>query len=180
MLLRSGTALIGMGEGEGENAVEQAIQSAVSCPLLEDFSNCKARGIIVNVTMNEELGLEQYTKLGSLLQRSFATEDSDTKFGCVINPNMKPDAVHVTIVLAGLTEVDKPASENINTILSQSLLNGDGSDENAGVASMFMNTPLNQKNDSQGDMFADVSNVVKNDTSDSSCELPAWLTKKSN
>ena len=182
MLLRSGTALIGMGEGEGEDAVKQAIMNAVNCPLLEDFSNCRARGIIVNITMNEELGLDKYNKLGSLLQTSYGTEDSDTKFGCVINPNMKPDAVHVTIVLAGLTEVDKPASENINNILAKSLGTGGDNGENTGLSSMFLNSSLNQNSDFSGqdDVLNDVSKVSKNDTSDSSCELPAWLTKKSN
>ena len=95
---------------------------------------------------------------------------------------MKPDAVHVTIVLAGLTEVDKPASENINNILAKSLGTGGDNGENTGLSSMFLNSSLNQNSDFSGqdDVLNDVSKVSKNDTSDSSCELPAWLTKKSN
>ena len=47
---------------------------------------------------------------------------------------------------------------------------------------MFLNSSLNQNSDFSGqdDVLNDVSKVSKNDTSDSSCELPAWLTKKSN
>ena len=185
MLLRSGTVLIGMGEGEGENAVEQAVQNAVNCPLLEDFSNCKARGLIVNVTMNEELGLDRYERLGNILHKSFATENSDIKYGFVINSNMKPDAVHVTIVLAGLTEVDKPDSENINTILGQ--VSPASADDSAVstttsaevLASMFQNTGMNTSGLSRvSSGFDDVQN--KKSVTDDTIELPSWLSKKSN
>ena len=59
---------------------------------------------------------------------------------------------------------------------------GGDNGENTGLSSMFLNSSLNQNSDFSGqdDVLNDVSKVSKNDTSDSSCELPAWLTKKSN
>ncbi len=177
MLLRSGTALIGMGEGEGDDAVEQAIRSAVNCPLLEDFSNCRARGLIVNITMNEELGLERYQRIGEILHQSFATDDSDTKFGFVIDPNMKPDAVSVTIVLAGLTEADKSNADNINTILNQSQYPGGA--ETARTSSMFSDPEPAGEGSFSDEVVKPAPAKPAGMFPDNSCVLPDWLTKKS-
>ncbi|MCL4150723.1 UNVERIFIED_CONTAM: hypothetical protein GTU68_065688, partial [Idotea baltica] len=50
-----GMAMMGSGEGNGENRAIEAAEKAISSPLLEDVSIHGARGILINVTAGEDV-----------------------------------------------------------------------------------------------------------------------------
>ena len=58
IMSHAGSALMGIGRAHGENRFENASRQAVSSPLLE-ASIEGARGILLNVTASENLGLHE-------------------------------------------------------------------------------------------------------------------------
>ena len=54
-----GMAMMGTGEGKGENRAVEAAEKAISSPLLEDISIHGARGILINVTAGPDVTLQE-------------------------------------------------------------------------------------------------------------------------
>lgn len=174
VLLKSGTALIGMGSAEGENAVAEAISAAVDCPLLEDISNKKAKGVIANISVSPDFPVLQFGDLGDSLASRYTTNDTDFKYGICFDSNLKPDQVNVTILLAGLEE--QPGAVNRHSINKPSEMNmftQENSDGVGSFASMFTKqveeTATNEE---------ELSIKKKSPFENSGFELPSFLTKK--
>jgi cell division protein FtsZ len=126
VLKESGTALIGMGKGTGETAVQDAIKAAIHSPLLEDVTNCHVKGMLANISIGPEFQISQLNELGDILQ-SHVTDDTDVKFGICYDSTLKNDEVNATILLAGLSPINsaerKPmlssVKENLSTATSK-------------------------------------------------------------
>ncbi|HLR16696.1 MAG TPA: cell division protein FtsZ [Alcanivoracaceae bacterium] len=95
-----GLAMMGSGIARGENRAEEAAMMAVSSPLLEDVDLRGARGILINVTANESLGLMEFNRVGEIINE-LAAEDAQVIVGTAINPDMG-DELSVTVVATGL------------------------------------------------------------------------------
>ena len=107
-----GLAMMGVGVASGEDRAVKAAIQAISNPLLEDISMQGARGILVNVTGNEELGLEEYEQVGELV-KNYAHPDATVKVGLSFD-NELDDEVRVTIIATGLgavSQVTKPVAK---------------------------------------------------------------------
>jgi len=97
-----GSAIMGTGIANGENRARLAAEKAIACPLLEDINLQGARGILVNVTTNGDLGLNEFDEIGSIMYK-FASDDADIKIGMAVNPAMGND-IKVTVVATGMGE----------------------------------------------------------------------------
>ncbi len=97
-----GLAMMGTGVGRGDNRAREAAECAVRSPLLSDVSLRGARGILVNITANEDMGIDEYQEIGDLMQE-YADEDSTVIIGTVFDPDVK-DEIRVTVVATGLSE----------------------------------------------------------------------------
>ncbi|QWF71041.1 cell division protein FtsZ [Methylomonas paludis] len=97
-----GSAIMGSGIASGENRARLAAEKAIACPLLEDINLQGARGILVNVTSNGDLGLNEFEEIGSIMH-DFASEDADIKIGMAVNPSMGNE-IKVTVVATGMGE----------------------------------------------------------------------------
>ncbi len=178
ILAESGTAVIGMGSGEGPKAAIQAINDAVKNPLLEDFSSCKARGLLACFTVGPEFPLTAYSELGETLTDAYGGDDTDIKYGLNIDSNKNADQIDVVVVLTGL-EKRKEGEKAPNTaaINAEPLeeedngLFGDGSSEDA----FFHMT----KNDEASDNLSQESlpnlNKGKSAFDDDDFDLPPFL-----
>jgi cell division protein FtsZ len=100
-----GSAIMGTGIASGENRARLAAEKAIACPLLEDINLQGARGILVNVTSNGDLGLNEFDEIGSIMH-NFASEDADIKIGMAVNPSMGNE-IKVTVVATGMGEKAK-------------------------------------------------------------------------
>jgi cell division protein FtsZ len=100
-----GSAIMGSGVASGENRARLAAEKAIACPLLEDINLQGARGILVNVTSNGDLGLNEFDEIGSIMHK-FASEDADIKIGMAVNPAMGAE-LKVTVVATGMGEKQK-------------------------------------------------------------------------
>lgn len=95
-----GMAMMGSGQAVGEDRAVKAAEAAISSPLLEDVNLQGARGILVNITASESLGLGEFGEVGEIVEE-FASENATVVVGTVIDPSMG-DEIKVTVVATGL------------------------------------------------------------------------------
>ena len=94
-----GMAMMGSGEGSGENRAVEAAEKAISSPLLEDISIHGARGILINVTAGPDVTLQEINEAAELIH-SEAHDDANIIWGMVIDPTLE-DKVRVTVIATG-------------------------------------------------------------------------------
>lgn len=95
-----GMAMMGSGSGTGPDRARDAAVQAVASPLLEDVDLEGARGILVNVTANDEMGLDEFAEVGAVI-KDFASEEATVVIGTVIDDSLT-DEMRVTVVATGL------------------------------------------------------------------------------
>ncbi|MEE8343167.1 MAG: cell division protein FtsZ [Gammaproteobacteria bacterium] len=95
-----GMAMMGSGSATGEDRAQEAAESAVASPLLEDVNLMGARGILVNVTAGMDLSIGEFEEVGNAV-KEFASENATVVVGTVIDPDMR-DELRVTVVATGL------------------------------------------------------------------------------
>ena len=90
-----GVAHMGVGQGEGEDKIEQAIQTAIHSPLLET-SISGAKSILLYVTGGYDMGMLDINTIADRVQ-SEADADANIIFGATISEEMT-DKITVTII----------------------------------------------------------------------------------
>ena len=95
-----GMAMMGSGYATGEDRARVAAEAAIHNPLLEDINLKGARGVLVNITANDEVGLSEFSEVGNIIEE-YASEDATVVIGCAIDPNVG-DEMRVTVVATGL------------------------------------------------------------------------------
>ncbi|MEN6485497.1 MAG: cell division protein FtsZ [Syntrophobacteraceae bacterium] len=100
-----GLALMGTGVGTGENRASQAVQQAISSPLLEDISIHGARAALVNISAGPDLGMHEFEEALSIIQKE-VNEDAHLILGVVMDENME-DEIRVTVIATGIGRVDQ-------------------------------------------------------------------------
>lgn len=110
-----GMAMMGTGIASGEDRARLAAEAAIKSRLLEDVNLHGARGILVNITASEDLGLGEFSEVGDTIEE-FASDNATVVVGTVIDPSMG-DQLKVTVVATGLggsvTEEIRNISENV-------------------------------------------------------------------
>jgi len=91
---------MGTGIATGEGRAREAAETAIKSRLLEDVNLQGARGILVNITAGEDLGLGEFSEVGDTIEE-FASDNATVVVGTVIDPSMGDD-LKVTVVATGL------------------------------------------------------------------------------
>jgi hypothetical protein len=94
----AGSALMGIGMGQGENRAAEAAKTAISSPLLEESVE-GATGILLNITGGRDLGLFEVNEAAEIVSSASST-DSNIIFGAVVDDSMGED-VRVTVIATG-------------------------------------------------------------------------------
>jgi len=97
------TAVMGIGIASGEDRAEDAVEQAISCPLLEDVDLSNARGVLVHMVAGMDFSLDEYETVGEAL-REFASDDSQIIIGVTVDPEIDNAELHVTVIVTGLGE----------------------------------------------------------------------------
>jgi cell division protein FtsZ len=97
------TAVMGIGIASGEERAEEAVEQAISCPLLEDVDLSNARGVLVHIVAGMDFAWDEYETVGDAL-REFASEDSQIIIGVTVDPSIDSGDLHVTVIVTGLGE----------------------------------------------------------------------------
>jgi cell division protein FtsZ len=98
IMLDTGSALMGIGSGTGENRAVDAARTAISSPLLETSIE-GAHGILLNITGGPDLGLFEVNEAAVIVQE-VADPDANIIFGAVIDERLG-DEVRVTVIATG-------------------------------------------------------------------------------
>jgi len=122
-----GPALMGIGEAEGEGKTKKAAKNAISSPLLEGSIE-GARNVIMNVTGNSDLSLEEVTEAAQLVKDE-ADEDANIFFGTTIRNDL--DSVKLTVIATGYNgRRNREDTDDIRKIALTDDENGNIRDEN--------------------------------------------------
>ncbi len=123
-----GRVVIGAGEASGADRAREALELAMCSPLLKGVDVRDARGVLVNITHGNDLGMREFKSLGDAVRNMLAREGM-VKFGEVVNDNMK-GAVRVTVVATGLSasgsEQERPGASQAQHLRSEARGAGSG------------------------------------------------------
>ncbi len=100
---RAGMAIMGIGIASGENRAVEAAERAISHPLLEDISISGAKGVLMNITCNSELTMEEMTEASDRIYQEVG-EDAEIIWGTVIDDSLG-DEMRVTVIATGIGNV---------------------------------------------------------------------------
>jgi cell division protein FtsZ len=99
ILKDSGTALMGVGRGVGENRAREAAVAAVNSPLL-DVSIHGAKGVLFAIYGAEDLGMLEVQEAAKIITES-VDKDAKIIFGIAIDSSLKKDEIKVTVIATG-------------------------------------------------------------------------------
>ena len=107
---------MGVGSASGENRAEDAAKEAIQSPLLETSIE-GAKGVIINITGGEDLGLHEVNTAAELVQRSVDPE-ANIIFGTVTDPSMS-DEIQITVIATGFEKNEQISSIGIENTISR-------------------------------------------------------------
>ena len=116
IMLNTGMAHMGVGRASGENRAEDAAKEAIESPLLETSIE-GARGVIINITGGENLGLHEVNTAAELVQRSVDPE-ANIIFGTVTDPSME-DEIQITVIATGFEKNETISSIGVDNLVSK-------------------------------------------------------------
>ncbi len=105
----AGFAHMGVGHAVGKGKAEDAAKMAISSPLMETSIN-GARGVLVNITGSEDMGLEDVESAANLVQEA-AHPDANIIFGASFDNTME-DEIRVIVIATGFDE-DTPTAKAV-------------------------------------------------------------------
>jgi cell division protein FtsZ len=95
-----GMAMMGTAQAEGDDRAREAAESAVRSPLLENVDLRGARGVVVNITSDDSLTMDEFYEVMNTIQ-SFTAEEATVIVGTAMDPTMG-GTLRVTMVATGL------------------------------------------------------------------------------
>ena len=116
IMLNTGMAHMGIGRASGENRAEDAAKEAIQSPLLETSIE-GARGVIINITGGDDLGLHEVNTAAELVQRSVDPE-ANIIFGTVTDPDMQ-DEIQITVIATGFEKNEPTSNMGVDKLVSK-------------------------------------------------------------
>ncbi len=106
---RAGMAIMGIGLSSGENRAMEAAERAISHPLLEDINISGAKGVLMNITSNSNLTMEEMTEASERIYNEVG-DDAEIIWGAVIDDSVGEE-MRVTVIATGIgsPEIEKEA-----------------------------------------------------------------------
>ncbi|HZH04705.1 MAG TPA: cell division protein FtsZ [Myxococcaceae bacterium] len=102
-----GLALMGTGRSNGDKRALQAMQQAISSPLLEDVTIDGATGLLINITGGRDMTLQEVNEALTLVHDA-ADAEAEIIFGSLIDESIN-DEVKITIIATGFVNREAKA-----------------------------------------------------------------------
>jgi cell division protein FtsZ len=99
-----GLALMGTGRAAGAQRALNAMQQAISSPLLEDVTIDGATGLLINITGGRDMTLQEVNEALTLVHDA-ADNEAEIIFGSLIDETIQ-DEVKITIIATGFVQRD--------------------------------------------------------------------------
>ncbi|HSM53035.1 MAG TPA: cell division protein FtsZ [Erythrobacter sp.] len=97
-----GKAMMGTGEGEGENRALEAAERAIANPLLDGVSMQGAKGVIISIIGGEDMRLLEVDEAANHI-RELVDEDANIIWGSAFNPDLA-GKIRVSVVATGIDQ----------------------------------------------------------------------------
>lgn len=126
IMSNAGSALMGIGMGNGENRAQVAARAAIASPLLE-ITMEGARGVLFNIVGGPDLTMNEVNEASQIIS-SAADPDANIIFGATINEAMH-DQIRITVVATGFDQnkqrlqqfvINQPVAKQPENISQQS------------------------------------------------------------
>ncbi len=95
-----GKAMMGTGEGEGDNRALEAAERAIANPLLDGVSMAGAKGVIISIIGGEDMKLLEVDEAANHI-RELVDEDANIIWGSAFNPDLE-GKIRVSVVATGI------------------------------------------------------------------------------
>ena len=97
-----GKAMMGTGEGEGENRALEAAERAIANPLLDGVSMTGAKGVIISIIGGEDMKLLEVDEAANHI-RELVDPDANIIWGSAFNPELE-GKIRVSVVATGIEQ----------------------------------------------------------------------------
>lgn len=124
IMRETGSALMGIGSGTGENRAVTAARNAISSPLLETSIE-GAKGVLLNITGGNGLGLFEVNEAAEIIAEA-ADPEANIIFGAVIDESLD-DEIRVTVIATGFDQ--RPTAQEEAEPVKSFNLNGFSADD---------------------------------------------------
>jgi len=116
IMANSGSALMGIGIGAGENRASEAAKAAINSPLLE-LSVDGAKGVLFNVSGASDLTMLEINEAANIITESIDT-NAKVIFGAVVDETIRKGEIQITVVATGFDEdkVNESPMEKLSRI----------------------------------------------------------------
>ncbi len=116
VMTNGGTAIMGIGIGQGENRSRIAAENSISSPLIEGMNIKGAKRILLNVTSGIDYRMDEINEGNDVIYEA-AGDQADIIFGWVVDENMG-DKVSYTVIATGFDEAAKASEPEIPQVVS--------------------------------------------------------------
>ena len=101
IMSKSGMAIMGIGVATGDNRAIEAAEKAISHPLLEDNSIKGAKGVLMNITCNSGLTMEETIEASERIYQEIGDDDVEIIWGTAVDDSIG-DEMRITVIATGI------------------------------------------------------------------------------
>lgn len=106
VMKKIGKAMMGTGEGSGENRAMKAVEEAISNPLLDNISIKGAKGVIINITGPMDTTLLEFENAAKRIKDEIDNEYANIIIGNVFDESLD-DTIRVSIFATGIDDEEQ-------------------------------------------------------------------------
>ncbi|WP_424976990.1 cell division protein FtsZ [Leisingera sp. S232] len=137
-----GKAMMGTGEGEGEDRAVQAAEKAIANPLLDEISLKGAKGVLINITGSHDLTLFELDEAANRI-REEVDPDANIIVGSTLDTGME-GKMRVSVVATGIDATDVNTDMPVPRRPMSAPLRQTVSVEESRAVPLELNTPVQQ------------------------------------
>ena len=116
VMSNAGTALMGVGEAEGENRAQKAVEEAINSPLVE-VEIQGARGVLINITGGPDITMAEIEEAAKTITERSAP-DANIIFGTTIDKELK-GKIKISVIATGFDNTKSQFYSSIKKPLLQ-------------------------------------------------------------
>ena len=166
-----GKAMMGSAVASGDNRATEAVEKALSSPLLDNMHLKNATGVLCNITAGADLKQSEFNLIGQKV-KEIADEDATTIIGC-IKEDENVGELRVTLIATGFDNNEELSvdDDNVNYQNPNNLSSGIS---NTNINKTFATNPLDNTN-----VLSTEESIVENDKINvNDVEVPAFLRQQ--
>ena len=166
-----GKAMMGSAVASGDNRATEAVEKALSSPLLDNMHLKNATGVLCNITAGADLKQSEFNLIGQKV-KEIAGEDATTIIGC-IKEDENVGELRVTLIATGFDN-NEELSVDDDHVNYQNPNNLSSGISNANINKTFTTNPLDNTN-----VLSTEEPTIENDKINvNDVEVPAFLRQQ--